>query len=227
MTHSHDATPKARSILEEARRAADDTFRELDDMRKRSKEEQDAQRINEARAQLRHGLNQAEDKLGAPPAREAPPAARPAVKGDSVELVKMPGTVATVLDVKKDGTLQLQAGILKLTATQEEVRVTENETAKSVRKIVQKAARELRSMGASYEVDLRGMTGEEAVLELDRFLDQAVMGKLSEVRIIHGKGTGVVRQKVREHLKRSPYVTSFRPGKFGEGEDGVTVATLK
>ena len=221
------AQAEARSILEEARRAADDTFRELDDMRKRSKEEQDAQRINEARAQLRHGLNQAEDKLGAPPAREAPPAVRPAVKGDSVELVKMPGTVATVLDVKKDGTLQLQAGILKLTATQEEVRVTENETAKSVRKIVQKAARELRSMGASYEVDLRGMTGEEAVLELDRFLDQAVMGKLSEVRIIHGKGTGVVRQKVREHLKRSPYVTAFRPGKFGEGEDGVTVATLK
>ena len=221
------AQAEARSILEEARRAADDTFRELDDMRKRSKEEQDAQRINEARAQLRHGLNQAEDKLGAPPAREAPPVTRPAVKGDSVELVKMPGTVATVLDVKKDGTLQLQAGILKLTATQEEVRVTENETAKSVRKIVQKAARELRSMGASYEVDLRGMTGEEAVLELDRFLDQAVMGKLSEVRIIHGKGTGVVRQKVREHLKRSPYVTAFRPGKFGEGEDGVTVATLK
>ena len=221
------AQAEARSILEEARRAADDTFRELDDMRKRSREEQDAQRINEARAQLRHGLNQAEDKLGAPPAREAPPVTRPAVKGDSVELVKMPGTVATVLDVKKDGTLQLQAGILKLTATQEEVRVTENETAKSVRKIVQKAARELRSMGASYEVDLRGMTGEEAVLELDRFLDQAVMGKLSEVRIIHGKGTGVVRQKVREHLKRSPYVTAFRPGKFGEGEDGVTVATLK
>ena len=221
------AQAEARTILDEARRAADDTFRELDDMRKKSKEEQDAQRINEARAQLRHNLNAAEDKLGVPQPQQAPPAARPAVKGDSVELVKMHGTIATVLDVKKDGTLQLQAGILKLTATQEEVRVTESETEKSVKKIVQKAARELRSLGASYEVDLRGMTGEEAVLELDRFLDQAVMGKLSEVRIIHGKGTGVVRQKVREHLKRSPYVTAFRPGKYGEGEDGVTVATLK
>ena len=71
------------------------------------------------------------------------------------------------------------------------------------------------------------MTGAEAILELDRFLDNAVMGKLSEVRIIHGKGTGVVRNAVREHLKRSPYVKTFRPGKYGEGEDGVTVAQLR
>ncbi len=139
----------------------------------------------------------------------------------------MPGTYADVLDVKKVGTLQLQAGILKLTATQVEVRVTEGETAKSVKKIIQSATHQLRTMAASPEVDLRGMTGDEAVVELDRFLDQAAMGKLQEVRIIHGKGTGVVRQRVREHLKRSPYVKSFRPGRFGEGEDGVTVAELR
>ena len=139
----------------------------------------------------------------------------------------MPGTQATVLDVKKDGTLQLQAGILKLTATQEEVRVTESETQKSVKKVVERATHQLRSLGASYEVDLRGMTGSEAAVELDRFLDNAVMGKLQEVRIIHGKGTGAVRTAVREHLKRSPYVRTFRPGKYGEGEDGVTVAELR
>lgn len=139
----------------------------------------------------------------------------------------MPGTRATVLDVKKDGTLQLQAGILKLTATQDEVRVTESETRKSVKRVTERATRQLRSLGASPEVDLRGMTGEEAVMELDRFLDQAVMGKLTEVRIIHGKGTGVVRSAVRDHLKRSRYVKTFRPGRYGEGEDGVTVAELR
>ena len=116
---------------------------------------------------------------------------------------------------------------MKLTATQAEVRVVEGESQKSARKIVERAQRELRSLGASPEVDLRGLTGEEAILELDRFLDQAVLGKLQEVRIIHGKGTGVVRQRVREHLKRSPYVRAFRPGKYGEGEDGVTVAELR
>ena len=69
--------------------------------------------------------------------------------------------------------------------------------------------------------------GEEAVMELDRFLDQAVMGKLAEVRIIHGKGTGAVRAAVRDHLKRSRYVKAFRPGRYGEGEDGVTIAELR
>ncbi len=221
------ARAEARAILEEARRAADETFHELDDMRKRSKAELDAQRVNEARTGLRRRLNEAEDALGAEPERELPPATRPAVQGDTVELVKMPGTRATVLEVKKDGTLQLQAGILKLTATQEEVRVSEGESKKSARKIVERAQRQLRSLGAKPEVDLRGLSGEEAVLELDRFLDQAVLGKLQEVRIIHGKGTGVVRERVREHLKRSPYIRSFRPGKYGEGEDGVTVAELR
>ncbi len=221
------AQAEARVILDEARRAADDTFKELDEMRKKSKEEQDWQRVNEARAGLRRGLNEAEGKLGRPAPTPAPPPTRPAVKGDTVELVKMPGTHATVLDVKKDGTLQLQAGILKLTATQDEVRVTESETRKSVKKVVDRAAHQLRSLGASPEVDLRGMTGEEAVMELDRFLDNAVMGKLSEVRIIHGKGTGAVRAAVRDHLKRSRYVRSFRPGRYGEGEDGVTVAELR
>ena len=221
------ARAEARSILDEARRAADETFRELDDMRKRSKAELDAQRVNEARTGLRRRLNEAEDALGAEPERELPPATRPAVRGDTVELARMPGTRATVLEVKKDGALQLQAGILKLTATQDEVRVVEGGGQDSARKIVERAQRELRSLGASPEVDLRGLTGEEAILELDRFLDQAVLGKLQEVRIIHGKGTGVVRQRVREHLKRSPYVRAFRPGKYGEGEDGVTVAELR
>ncbi|MDE6107391.1 MAG: Smr/MutS family protein [Oscillospiraceae bacterium] len=221
------AQAEARAILDEARKAADDTFRELDDMRKRQKKEEDWQRVNEARTGLRHKLNEAEGKLGAAPEVELPPPTRPAVKGDTVELARMPGTKAIVLDVKKDGTLQLQAGILKLTATQEEVRVTENETEKSVKKVMTSATHKLRSLGASPEVDLRGMTGSEAILELDRFLDNAVMGKLQEVRIIHGKGTGAVRAAVRDHLKRSPYIKTFRPGKYGEGEDGVTIAELK
>ena len=221
------AQAEARAILEKARRAADDTFRELDDMRKRQRKEEDWQRVNEARTGLRHKLNEAEDRLGAAPETELPPPTRPAVKGDTVELARMPGTKATVLEVKKDGILQLQAGILKLTATQEEVRVTEGEAEASVKKVVASATHKLRTLGASPEVDLRGMTAAEALLELDRFLDNAVMGRLQEVRIIHGKGTGVVRSAVRDHLKRSPYIRTFRPGKYGEGEDGVTVAELK
>ena len=143
-----------------------------------------------------------------------------------MELVKM-GTKAQVLAVNKDGSLQLQAGILKITAKPDEVRVVEGESAQSAKKIVQRAEHKLRTLGASPEVDLRGMMTDEAVAALDQFLDSAVMGKLGEVRIIHGKGTGAVRRAVREHLKRSRYVKSFRPGRYGEGEDGVTIAELR
>ena len=77
------------------------------------------------------------------------------------------------------------------------------------------------------EIDLRGMMTDEAVMAVERFLDTAMMGKLETVTIIHGKGTGAVRNAVRSYLKRSRYVKAFRPGRYGEGEDGVTVVTLK
>lgn len=195
-------------------------------MRRRQRKEEDWQRVNDERAALRHRLNEAEGKLGQRPEEPAPPPTRPAKAGDTVELVKM-GTQATVLAVNKDGSLQLQAGILKITAKQDEVRVVEGESIKSAKKVVQRAEHKLRSLGASPEVDLRGMMTDEAIGALDLFLDNAVLGKLNEVRIIHGKGTGAVRKAVRDHLKRSRYVKSFRPGRYGEGEDGVTIAELK
>ena len=220
------AQAEARAILDEARDTADQVFKELNDMRRRQRKEEDWQRVNDERAALRRSLNEAEGKLGARPEEPAPPPTRPARAGDTVELVKM-GTQATVLSVNKDGSLQLQAGILKITARQEEVRAVEGETQQSAKKVVARAEHKLRTLGASPEVDLRGMMTDEAIGALDLFLDNAVLGKLNEVRIIHGKGTGAVRKAVREHLKRSRYVKSFRPGRYGEGEDGVTIAELR
>ncbi len=220
------AQAEARAILDEARDTAEQTFRELNEMRRRQRKEEDWQRVNDERSALLHSLNQAEGKLGTRPQEPAPPPTRPARAGDTVELVKM-GTQATVLSVNKDGSLQLQAGILKISAKQDEVRVVEGETQKAAKKVVQRAEHKLRAMGASPEVDLRGMTADEAIGALDLFLDSAVLGKLNEVRIIHGKGTGAVRRAVREHLKRSRYIKSFRPGRYGEGEDGVTIAELR
>ena len=121
---------------------------------------------------------------------------------------------------------------MKLKAKQEEVRVLEDVTARKKQgaKDKQRAAsvsRPFRAAGAKAELDLRGMMVDEALGAVDLFLDNALMGKLETVTIIHGKGTGALRKAVREHLKKSRYVKEYRPGVYGEGEDGVTVATLR
>ena len=221
------ANAEARAIIEEARAASDLALAELKELKKR--QDLDWQQVNDGRAEARRLLNEAERNIGgAAPEVEPPPPTRPAQKGDTVELVSM-GTKATVLSVNKDGSLQLQAGILKISAKQEEVRVVEGETQaqKDVRRIIARAEHTLRTAAVPSQVDLRGMMTDEAIANLERFLDTAMMGKLETVTIIHGKGTGAVRSAVRTYLKRSRYVKSFRPGRYGEGEDGVTVAELK
>ncbi len=232
------AQAEARRILEEARDTADAVFKELNEMRRRQEQAQQNQswvEDNEQRAELRRKLNEAENALGgAPEELPPPPPARPAVVGDTVEILKM-GTQAEVMGINKDGTLQLQAGILKMKARQDEVRVLEDVTARKKQSARDKARaqsstgvqRELRLTAAKAELDLRGLTASEALVEVDNFLDAAVMGRLETARIIHGKGTGALRKAVREHLKHSKYVKEFRPGVYGEGEDGVTVVTLR
>ena len=222
------AQAEARTIIEKARRTADEVFKELNDMRKKQAKEADWQAANDQRANLRRKLNEAENAVGVKEEEAPPPPTRDAVAGDTVELVKM-GTKATVLSVSKDGVLQLQAGILKISARQDEVRVVEDEaqkTQKQADRIAANAQRKLRA-AASSEIDLRGMMTDEAVAAAEMFLDTAMLGKLTQVTIIHGKGTGAVRKAIRDHLKRSKYVKSFRPGRYGEGEDGVTVVELK
>ena len=221
------AKAQARAILDDARRTADQVFQELGDMRKKAQKEQNWQKVNDQRAGLRHKLNEAEDKLGARPQAAVPPMLRPAKKGDTVTILKT-GTQATVLSVNKDGVLQLQAGILRITAKQDEVRVVEGETQsqKAAKQYIRRTEHKLRSLGAKAEVDLRGMTTDEAELTLAQFLDRAMVSNLTQVTVIHGKGTGAVRKAVHAYLKRCKGVASFRLGRYGEGEDGVTIVEL-
>ena len=214
------AKAQARAILDDARRTADQVFQELGDMRKKAQKEQNWQKVNDQRAGLRHKLNEAEDKLGARPQAAVPPMLRPAKKGDTVTILKT-GTQASVLSVNKDGVLQLQAGILRITAKQDEVRVVEGETQsqKAAKQYIRRTEHKLRSLGAKAEVDLRGMTTDEAELTLAQFLDRAMVSNLTQVTVIHGKGTGAVRKAVHTYLKRCKGVASFRLGRYGEGED--------
>ena len=225
------AREEAREILAEARAVSNTVFHELDQMKKKKqKEGQDWQNVNQQRSALRQRINQADEKFhtrSLPQEEETP--TRPAQVGDTVELKRM-GTRAQVLQVNKDGSLQLQAGILKISAKQSEVRVVDapkHNAQKQMRRMVRRVQSQMRASGARPELDIRGMTGDEGVAMVDRFLDDAVMAHLTTVTIIHGKGTGALRQAVQQHLKTCKYVKGFRLGRYGEGETGVTIVELK
>ena len=223
---------EAKRILRDARAAADQVFAELAEMRKAQARADRALNENEARAALRRQLNEAEEAVSKRDARQEPipKPSRPIRAGDLVEFpgVRQP---AEVVSVGKDGTLQLKAGILKMKAKADEVRLIEDDERAARKKtpavtIRQNADRALRA-SASRELDIRGLETLEAEGVVENFLSAAVMGKLETVTIIHGKGTGALRKAVHDILRRNKAVKSFRLGVYGEGESGVTVVTLK
>ena len=219
---------EAELIIADARRTAEETFAELDAMRRRINDEQEAQAVNEARSELRRRLNASESKLRTAPARKEESDKTPtreARAGDTVEILSM-GVKAEVLSVNPDGSLDLKAGIMNVKAKQSEVRVLEGQTAKK-RVSVSSGGSALRSHAVASEIDLRGMESLEAVNAAEMYIDNAVMGKLKTVRIIHGKGTGALRAAIQQMLKRNKLVKSYRLGRYGEGESGVTIVELK
>lgn len=223
---------EAKRILRDVRTAADQVFQELSEMRKAQAKAERMLNENEARAALRRTLNEAEEAVSRRDARQEPipKPSRPIRAGD---LVEIPGvkTPAEVVSVGKDGTLQLKAGILKMKAKVDEVRLIEDDERAARKKthsvtIRQNADRALRA-SAARELDIRGMETLEAESVVENFISAAVMGKLETVTIIHGKGTGALRKAVHDILRRNKAVKSFRLGVYGEGESGVTVVTLK
>ena len=221
------ARKEAQQIIDDARRSVNIAMDEIKKMKKQLKDAGAMEDFNQRQAELRRGLNQAEDKLAdKQETKEKKVSARPAKVGDSVELLKL-GTKATVLQVNKDGTLQIQAGIMKLNVKQNEIYVLpEQEGEAAVKKFVEKANKQLRTIQTPSELDLRGMSADEAITVLENYIDSALLSKLPSVRIIHGKGTGVLRKAMQQHLKRHRRVKSVRLGVYGEGEDGVTIAEL-
>jgi len=218
---------EARKIIEDARRTANAASEELKALRKQLTESADTQGINARQAELRRSLNEAESKLRADqPQRKRPEPTRKVLVGDTVELLKL-GTKASVIAINKDGTYQLQAGILKLTAKSDEVYLLEQVNSYEAKKArPAHSGREMKMVAMSSEVDLRGMDAVEAVCVLERYLDEAMRSNLQSVRIIHGKGTGTLRTAVQQSLRKNKFVKKFRLGVYGEGEDGVTIAEL-
>lgn len=222
------ARKEAQYIIDEARAAANIASEEMKALRKQLQDSADTTGINQRQAELRRNLNEVEDKLRAKQPQPQRPAPKRAIMvGDTVELLKL-GTKANILAINKDGSYQLQAGILKLTAKADEVYLLENENPYKIKgSRPAHSGREMKMGAMNSEVDLRGMDVIEAICVLDQYMDAAMRANLSSVRIIHGKGTGKLRTAVHQALKKNRFVKSFRLGVYGEGEDGVTIAEFK
>lgn len=225
---------EARRIVQQAQRQADEVFAELEQLRRQQRA--DYQSVNDRKADIRRRLNEAESGLhrrdGS--AEPIPAPTRPIAVGDTVELSGV-RTGATVLAVNGDGTLLLQAGKMKMTVKAAQVRLLETAEEVEKKKKQSDAARQ-RSSGtvtlntgarASAELDIRGLETLEAESVVENYLDAASRAKLGSVTIIHGKGTGALRAAVHQMLKKNRQVKSFRLGRYGEGEAGVTVVELK
>ncbi len=222
------ARREAEKIISDAREAAERAFKEIDRMRAEIQEQYDHQQINEERAELRRRLNEAEERQQSQKQKELAErkSARPVRVGDLVEVLSM-GIKAEVTEITADRTLILKAGLMRMTAREEEVYLLENQPKKPAPKVRGTGTGQLRTAAVPAEIDIRGMETLEAVPVVERYIDDAYLGRLESVRIIHGKGTGALRQTVHETLRRHKRVKGFRLGRYGEGETGVTVVELK
>ena len=214
------AREDARRILEQARRESESILSDLKRLRK------NAQAGDGSAAELRRRLEKEIDGLSeglrteAPVNTEAPETVKP---GDRVEILTLGAEGVVLAAPDEKGEVQLQAGAMKFKAPLSQLRLKQAKQEKTV--VRAKTGALTRTVAP--ECDVRGMNLEEALSAVSLYLDEAVLAGLNEVYIIHGKGTGVLRAGIQQDLRKHRHVKSFRRGVYGEGEDGVTVVTLK
>lgn len=225
-----EARRLSRDLVAKTRAQAQQVTDELERLKKEANSQNAAQMLQRAKAEIGGSMRRLEDT--ADPVdqmkRSTYRLPRPLQAGDNVLIADIDKKGVVISPPDAAGYAYVQAGIIKTKVSVDNLRLLENEKPqipKTEKKTIGIESRGLRKV--STELDLRGKASDEGLVEVDQFIDQAVLTGIETVTIIHGKGTGVLRQAVRQHLKSHRSVASFRRGQYGEGEDGVTVVTLK
>jgi DNA mismatch repair protein MutS2 len=225
-----EANEQARAILQEAKDVADETIRDINklgasaDVKELEKKRQNVRdKINEKNSRLTLGKQASDNRSSA----KIDP--KKLSKGDLVKIVSMnvKGTVSSLPDAK--GNLFIQCGIMRVQSNVNDIVPAEEVTVTTptLKRTSAGSIKMSKSMSVSTEINLLGKTVDEALAELDKYLDDAYIAHLPSVRIVHGKGTGALRNAVHKHLKSLKYIKEFRLGEYGEGDAGVTIATFK
>lgn len=225
-----NAREEAREILEEAKAFADESIRKYNNWDKKPQTANNKD-MEKARGEIRDKLNAVNGKLEyKPAARKSRSKAGDFKLGDSVHVISMntDGIVRSLPNGK--GMITVQMGILQSTIHISDVEIINEKAPETKSQMKQRSNQYGASMNKSRtikpEINLLGMTVDEAIMELDKYLDDACLSHLNQVRVVHGKGTGALRKGVHEYLKKQKYVKSFRLGEFGEGDSGVTIVEL-
>lgn len=223
-----EANEKANAILREAKEVADETIKQF---HKFGKENISAAELEKERERLRQKMAKTQTNIKIEPKRSKKQHKPGDFRlGDTVKILSMnlKGTVSSLPDAK--GNLFVQTGILRSQVNISDVEIIEeplSATEKQFHRTQTGKMKMSKSMSVSPEINLLGKTVDEAIAELDKYLDDAYLSHLSPVRIVHGKGTGALRNGIHNYLKRLKHVKSYRLGAFGEGDAGVTIVEFK
>ena len=224
-----EANEKAREILQEAKDVADETIRDFNKLDAGA----DIKALEKKRQKVRDKISEKNAKLtlssGPAQPRQKSLDPKKLKKGDAVKVISMglKGTVSTLPDNK--GNLFVQCGIMRTSVNVKDLALIEEATitAPTLQRTNSGKIKMSKVTGISTEINLLGRTVDEAICELDKYLDDAYLAHLPSVRVVHGKGTGALRSAVHSHLKRQKHVKEFRLGEYGEGDAGVTIVTFK
>ncbi|MEG0671970.1 endonuclease MutS2 [Clostridium sp.] len=222
----YEAQREAKDVIKAAKEEADTIVKGIRELEKlgysseaRTKIEKERKKIKDSLDNIQDNLNKKEEPKG-----DVLTSVNP---GEELYLPSLNQNVTVITEVDNRGEVQVQAGIMKISVKLKDLRkgkVTKDD--KQQRKM-QKREAKLNLKSVSSSVDLRGMDSQEAIYTTDQYLDEAYLGGLCEVTIIHGNGTGVLKSSITDMLRRHPHVKSYRLGNYGEGGTGVTIAELK
>lgn len=232
-----NAQEKANRIVSSVKAESEKLLQELDDIRRQKESEEFSKLVQGAKSSYRSNINRLEDTanpvIGRVKEEYTPP--RPFKKGDLVLITQLNEEGVLLSDPDNAGNVQVQAGIIKTKVPVSDLRLVDKKRRRQLNRMEKKSngggvtrtLTDKSQRSASSEIDLRGQTIEEGIMMVDQYIDSCLLMGIKTITIIHGKGTGALRNAIQQHLKNHKSVRSFRLGVYGEGENGVTIAELK
>ena len=222
----YEAQREAKRLIREAKQESDEILKNMRELEKLGYSSEARQKLEEERLKIKNKLESL-DKHVESNKEELGEKLKTVKEGQEVFLPSLNQKVIIISKPDNKGEVQVQAGIMKISVKVDDLRVSRVTEEDKKRAKINKREMKLNLRNVSTSVDLRGMDAEEAMYTVDKYLDEAYLGGLKEVTIIHGKGTGVLRSTITDMLKRHSHVKAYRLGNYGEGGSGVTVAELK